>query len=40
VGNAHEELKRLAGPQVFLAQEHHARGVLAGLRHWMAGAMD
>jgi sucrose-6F-phosphate phosphohydrolase len=34
VGNADQELKRLAGPRVYLARERHARGVLAGVKHW------
>jgi sucrose-6F-phosphate phosphohydrolase len=37
VGNAHEELRRLDGPRVYLAREGHARGVLAGVKHWLRG---
>ena len=35
VGNAQDELKRLAGPRIYIAREHHARGVVSGLRHWL-----
>lgn len=35
VGNAHPELKALAGPRVYLAHRPCAAGVLDGLRHWL-----
>lgn len=34
VGNAHEELKSLAGDGVFHAEGEYAAGVLEGLSHW------
>ena len=35
VANALEELKRLSGDRVYMAQKPHAAGVLEGLRHWL-----
>lgn len=35
VGNAHPELKALAGPRVFVAERPCAAGVLDGLRYWL-----
>ncbi len=35
VANALDELKRLSGDRVYLAQRPHAAGVLEGLRHWL-----
>jgi sucrose-6F-phosphate phosphohydrolase len=34
VGNGHEELKALCGERVFLAEKHHAAGVVEGLDYW------
>jgi sucrose-6F-phosphate phosphohydrolase len=34
VGNAHDELKALAGDRVYVSPETFARGVLDGIRHW------
>ncbi|MCA9103595.1 MAG: HAD-IIB family hydrolase [Planctomycetales bacterium] len=36
VGNAHDELRQLAGPDVFLATKSHAAGVQQGVEHWRA----
>jgi sucrose-6F-phosphate phosphohydrolase len=35
VANALDELKRLSGDRVYLAQQPHAAGVLEGLLHWL-----
>lgn len=34
VANAHEELKALAAPRVYVAEQGYAAGVLEGIRHW------
>jgi sucrose-6F-phosphate phosphohydrolase len=36
VANAHDELKALAGDNVYLASQGHALGVLEGIEHWLA----
>jgi mannosylfructose-6-phosphate phosphatase len=36
VANAHEELKALTGPRVYLASQPYAAGVVEGLEHWLA----
>jgi mannosylfructose-6-phosphate phosphatase len=36
VANAHNELKALAGPRVYLAARPYAAGVVEGLEHWLA----
>jgi sucrose-6F-phosphate phosphohydrolase len=35
VANARDELKQLAGENIYLARRSHAAGVLEGLRHWL-----
>jgi sucrose phosphatase-like protein len=35
VANAHDELKALAGPRVYIAGQPYAAGVLEGIEHWM-----
>lgn len=35
VGNGHAELKALCGERVFVAERHHAAGVLEGLEYWL-----
>ncbi|MEX0937175.1 MAG: HAD-IIB family hydrolase [Pirellulales bacterium] len=35
VANAHDELKTLAGPRVYVAGQPRAAGVLEGVEHWM-----
>jgi sucrose-6F-phosphate phosphohydrolase len=35
VANAHDDLKQLAGENIYLARRCHAAGVLEGLLHWL-----
>jgi mannosylfructose-6-phosphate phosphatase len=35
VANAHPELKALEGPNVYVARQAYADGVLEGLKHWL-----
>lgn len=40
VGNADEDLRALTGGAIYFATDHHAAGVLEGLRHWGALARE